>query len=217
MVHRLSKRLILVYLILIIGSAFLIYKNLTHRTSSASAISTNATSTPVPSATPTPTDVNEIYTVKQGDSLYTIGKQYNIQWTVLAKINGLEETSVLKVGDKLKIPTANENATVQATTDTVRSTQEETDGLASAQQYADAGTGQLAYRLNPVMVVEQSPLLAKYSFSSNDLYVLKSKDISTGVAVVEVTHLGKLHTVTLHAYQPNKGEKTVWTPVTVAY
>jgi LysM repeat protein len=162
-------------------------------------------------------DNSQIYNVKQGDTLYSIGKQFNMLWTVIAKVNNLEESSTLIVGQKLTIPSENEAKTVQSRTDTIVADQEEQDNLKSAQEYALAGKETLSYRKITTEVVKKSRLLIKYNFSANDLYIEKTIDLESGIATVEITHGGSLYTVTLNSYQKNMGANTIWTPVKVQY
>lgn len=44
------------------------------------------------------------YTVKTGDTVFSIGQQHNIEWTTLATLNGLEAPFKLQAGQVLKIP-----------------------------------------------------------------------------------------------------------------
>lgn len=44
------------------------------------------------------------YKVKSGDTLFTISKDYNMQWTALATLNNLQAPFALKIGQTLKIP-----------------------------------------------------------------------------------------------------------------
>ena len=44
------------------------------------------------------------YKVKPGDTIFNIGQAYNINWTTLATINGLDSPFNLKPGQILKIP-----------------------------------------------------------------------------------------------------------------
>ena len=46
-----------------------------------------------------------IYVVKQGDSLYSIAKQFNTNSATLASINSIEDPDVLVVGQALVLPT----------------------------------------------------------------------------------------------------------------
>lgn len=161
-------------------------------------------------------DQAQTYIVKKGQTLYSIGKEIGVDWPALASVNGLTETSLLKEGQVLKVPTVAQAQTAQAREFKVVSTDEEKQNLTSAQDYATAGTGQLAYRLVPAQVVQRSTLLSRFGFTNNDLYIEKTKDYTVGEAAVEVTHQNKLYTVYLS--QPlQKGEKGVWTPVRVTY
>lgn len=44
------------------------------------------------------------YKVKSGDTLFTISKDYGVQWTAVATLNNLQAPFSLKVGQTLKIP-----------------------------------------------------------------------------------------------------------------
>src|SRR5262249_58803418 len=58
----------------------------------------------VPTAQPT-TDTGEIeYTVKSGDTLFSIGLQFNVPWPDIATRNGLTDPYVIHIGDVLIIP-----------------------------------------------------------------------------------------------------------------
>ncbi len=176
----------------------------------------SADSTSQSPAAATPASTDQTYIVKHGDTLFSIGKQFNLTWPVLAAANNLTETTPLKEGQVLTIPSAAQANTIQTKSVDIKQTDEEKQNLQSAQDYANAGTGQLAYRLVPTQVVAQSPLLSQFQFTKSDLYIEKSKDLTAGTATVEVTHLGKVYTVSLT--QPlTKGEKGVWTPTKVTY
>lgn len=49
----------------------------------------------------------EYYTVEKGDSLYAIGKKYNINPELLASLNGLNYTDYIYPGQTVMIPKAN--------------------------------------------------------------------------------------------------------------
>lgn len=44
------------------------------------------------------------YKVKSGDTLFTISKDHDVQWTALATLNNLEAPFSLRIGQTLKIP-----------------------------------------------------------------------------------------------------------------
>ncbi len=72
------------------------------------------TATPVRSATtpaPTPSGASasaavRVYTVREGDSLYSLARTFGVTVQALMKANNLQETSILKVGQSLVIPPA---------------------------------------------------------------------------------------------------------------
>jgi len=178
-----------------------------------SAIATSDTPPVESSVAAAPTDNETTYIVK---TLYSIGKEVGVDWPALAAVNELTEKSVLKEGQVLKIPSATQAQTIQSREYKIATTDEEKQVLQSAQDYAAAGTGQLAYRLVPAQVVQRATLLSKFGFTNSDLYIEKNKDLDKGEAIVEVTHLGKLYTIFLN--QPlSKGDKGVWTPTKVLY
>lgn len=45
------------------------------------------------------------YTIKKGDTLFSIAQQHNIEWTTLATLNNLKPPFDLKVGQSIKVPT----------------------------------------------------------------------------------------------------------------
>lgn len=47
----------------------------------------------------------ETYVVKKGDTLFNVSQKYEISWQSLAEINNLDEPYLLKIGQKLIIPT----------------------------------------------------------------------------------------------------------------
>lgn len=44
------------------------------------------------------------HTVKKGETVFSIGQEYNIEWTIIATLNGLEAPFPLQAGQILKIP-----------------------------------------------------------------------------------------------------------------
>ncbi len=80
-----------------------------------------ATATPSPSPTvtssPTPTATGAVreYIIQPGDSLALIGEKLDLPWRTIAALNGLTEYSLLRPGDKLRLPTQTPVPTPTAT------------------------------------------------------------------------------------------------------
>lgn len=60
-----------------------------------------------------------IYTVKDGDVLWKIAKQYNLSWEDLSDYNTLANPHLIYVGQKIKVPSADELAASKAPEQTV--------------------------------------------------------------------------------------------------
>ena len=56
-----------------------------------------------------PTDTSNIYTVKSGDSLYSIARKYNVTVNDLINYNNLK-SNVLSIGQQIRIPSSTTNA-----------------------------------------------------------------------------------------------------------
>ena len=54
------------------------------------------------------------YTVQPGDTLLGIALRYGIEWEELASLNGLSESSLLQIGQSLRVPGASQSATADA-------------------------------------------------------------------------------------------------------
>jgi len=63
-----------------------------------------------------------VYTVKEGDVLWRIAKEYDVAWEELAEYNHLDNPHLIYAGQTLKIPGTNETVTVEPTQDTVNIT-----------------------------------------------------------------------------------------------
>lgn len=70
------------------------------------SVSTSPTVTPTPKPTTSISTTGEKYTVKSGDTMYSIALQFKVNWLDLAKANGLDETTAnkIKIGQVLVIP-----------------------------------------------------------------------------------------------------------------
>ncbi len=73
------------------------------------------TATPSPTPTPTATGGAREYIVQPGDSLALIGDKLDLPWRTIAALNGLTEYSLLRPGDKLRLPTLTPAPTPRAT------------------------------------------------------------------------------------------------------
>lgn len=60
-----------------------------------------------------------IYTVKDGDVLWRIARQYNMNWEDLSSYNALANPNLIYVDQKIKVPSADELAALQAPEQTV--------------------------------------------------------------------------------------------------
>ena len=88
----------------------------------------------IPNTTTTPPTIDYIiYTVKSGDSLYSIGRQYNLTPDEIMSYNNLS-SNLLSIGQQLKIPTTTE--TIPTTDDYIIYTVKSGDNLyAIGRQY----------------------------------------------------------------------------------
>jgi LysM repeat protein len=71
-------------------------------TPSAIASPTGTATLATPTATPT---AAQFYVIQSGDSLAGIGARLGLDWQLIAKLNGISASTVLQVGQKLKLPT----------------------------------------------------------------------------------------------------------------
>lgn len=44
------------------------------------------------------------YEIKKGDTLFNLASRYGVSWQTLAELNSLKEPYLLKIGQKIKIP-----------------------------------------------------------------------------------------------------------------
>lgn len=51
-----------------------------------------------------PVSADSVYTVRPGDTLYAIGREYGISWEELASYNGIRDPKTLRIGTQLRIP-----------------------------------------------------------------------------------------------------------------
>lgn len=58
----------------------------------------------------------KIHTVQKGESLWAISRRYNVSVDDLYKANGLNKSSILKIGQQIKIPVEGSTATIKTVT-----------------------------------------------------------------------------------------------------
>jgi len=68
---------------------------------------------PTPAPPPIPTGGFQ-YTVQAGDTLLSIGLRYGVEWPMVAGANGLNEFSLLQIGQTLRIPGVDEESAGQS-------------------------------------------------------------------------------------------------------
>ena len=76
----------------------------THTATVSPTATPTATFTPIPTPTPTATPIT--YTVQVGDHLTKIARQFGVTVETLAAANGIENPSLIQVGQVLVIPPA---------------------------------------------------------------------------------------------------------------
>jgi len=139
----------------------------------------------------------DTYTVKAGDTMFSIGQDLDVNWTVIAAANGLSEADAnkIKVGDVLLIPKNNQiNYTVNTTR--AETIQDEVDG------------GKDTFRLSATDTAKADAPTA-YGLTVSDTYTEKTVDPTAGTATVTATHEGKNYEIKLT--QPvTKGDKGIW-------
>jgi LysM repeat protein len=109
------KKIVLmsISVVLILGSIILLYyafRPVKATTQSTSAPAKQETTTETPKETPKQETQNstkasgQTYKVESGDTLYTIGQKFSVDWHDIASANNLKEPYSLKVGQELTIP-----------------------------------------------------------------------------------------------------------------
>ena len=183
---------------------------------------TTETSTGTPTATSTPTTTNTTsatapavaakdrlstpattYTVVEGDTLYPIGLELDVNWEQIAAANNLVDPYTLKVGQVLIIPT------LDGSTYSVRYTASPT--LAQSYQ-TKANQGQDTWRLDPTATA-QAEAGGAWGLATTDEYRFVSRDDSAGTAVVTASRLegSVVKSYDIQLNQPvTKGTAGVW-------
>lgn len=97
--------------------------------------------TPAPTATPTATAVALEYEVQPGDSLALIGEKLGVPWQTIAALNNLGAFSMIRPGDKLRLPTPTPAPTRNTPTPTAAATRAATPTMTVAATTTVAATG----------------------------------------------------------------------------
>lgn len=172
----------------------------TPETATSTTPTTTETKTEATLTEPAPMDnrpsrATDTYTILSGDTLYSIGKKFDLSWSSLADANGITDINMIKVGQILMIPKNNVlNYTVTSTK------------AQSLQESADSG--KISFRLSPVETVK-SDISPAYGILVTDVFKEKSIDKTAGTATVTATHNDLNYEIKL--IQPiTKGDKGIW-------
>ncbi len=168
-------------------------------TSLASENTSTATSavTEVSSASNRPSTPTDTHKVAAGESMSSIGSEFDLNWITLAEANGLssDDADKIKVGQVLIIPKNNQiSYTVNAAK--AQEIQTKVDG------------GKDAFRLSAADTAK-SDAPSAYGLAVTDTFTQKTIDTTAGTATVIGIHNGKNYEIKLT--QPaTKGEKGIW-------
>lgn len=148
------------------------------------------------------------HTVAVGETLSSIGLRYTVPWEAIAAYNEIGPPYQVKAGTVLKIPPA---GLIEEQVKAAKKIQEielplDRERLAEAQK--EVAAGRLLWRLDPIEVIKRdSPL--RFQLDDRAIYFLKSKDTTTGKAIVDIERQSRQFEV--HLIQPvDKGPQGVW-------
>ena len=209
--------LILLILILSGFSSYLFFKNKSSNNDTASAdtqvaatalASPSAEATVSPLATVKPSSTSDrpsipeqTHVIAQGETLFSIATKYDLNWTELAKANGISDADKIRAGQTLIIP---EDDQISYQVDAAK--------VASIAKQVAAGKSQ--FRLDPVETAKADAYPA-YGLQTASTYALQSKDANTGKAIVLATVADAKYIITLT--QPDvKGDKGIWAITLIA-
>lgn len=154
--------------------------------------------------------IEKYYTVKPGDSLYSIANKYNTNIDEIIKENNLE-TTVLKVGDKLIIPNYSVIIDDSTTPDENTYVVQKGDTLYSIANKFDTTVSDLK-NINGIInnIISVGQKLTIPSLSTSNLYYVKNGDTLYSIAnefnttVSELKRINNLSTDLLSIGQPIK-------------
>jgi len=116
------------------------------------------------------------YLVKSGETLYPIGLKFNLDWTIIAKANGLSDSNNIQAGIILVIPDYDvdtKKITINYSIDTDKATTLE----------KNISLGKELWRQDPLEVAKKETYPC-FKLSSTDTFTLGSKNIEKGIAQV---------------------------------
>ena len=106
----------------------------------------------------------ESYTVKAGDTLYSIARRYEISVEELREINGLSSSSVLKTAQKLKVPSGTSSASLAAASSSTSSQQTASNALSGVSTSTASNTSVSA----PPSLIDSDKGLRSYTKKTGD-------------------------------------------------
>ena len=106
----------------------------------------------------------ESYTVKAGDTLYSIARRYEISVEELREINGLSSSSVLKTAQKLKVPSGASSASLAAASSSTSSQQTASNALPGVSTSSASNTSVSA----PPSLIDSDKGLRSYTKKTGD-------------------------------------------------
>jgi len=106
----------------------------------------------------------ESYTVKAGDTLYSIARRYEISVEELREINGLSSSSVLKTAQKLKVPSGASSASLVAASSSTSSQQTASNALPGVSTSSASNTSVSA----PPSLIDSDKGLRSYTKKTGD-------------------------------------------------
>lgn len=150
------------------------------------------------------------YTVQPGDTLFDISMKFNVKLEAIAKANNLQDPYPIYIGQVLKIPGV-KGASTESENPNEKKFEIDKTSLNQIQSQVD--TGRETWRLDPVAVAK-SQVPGTFEIQKTDRFTLKSKDTTSGQAVIEVKSGDKIFEVTM--IQPVKiGSSGIWTTYSV--
>jgi len=137
----------------------------------------------------------DTYTIASGDTLYSVGKKFDLSWSLLAEANGITDINKIKVGQNIVIP-KNNIVTFAINKAKAESLQKDSTGTKTKFRLSALDTAK----------ADISPV---FGLSPSDTFKQKSLDSASGIATILATHGDRTYEIKLS--QPvTKGESGIW-------